>query len=173
MRWGLSFVASGVLLMAVNGAQADDYFVYDGQKYRSEQLAEAAVSPMKSVGAVRNRDGSYSVARAADGHYYVGGSVNGFPVVFLVDTGAKFSGLPNRMASNAGIRAGKAITLQTAAGPDRAGLSAGNTIVVGPFVVRDAAVVAGGKLDQALLGVEVLNRFQVTYGNGVMTLREN
>ena len=49
--------------------------------------------------------------RSADGHYYVPGAVNGFSVVFLIDTGATVSSLPDQFARNAGIRVGEETTL--------------------------------------------------------------
>jgi aspartyl protease family protein len=116
-------------------------------------------------------NGDYYVPRSADGHYYVPGFVNGHPVVFLVDTGASFSAIPAKLAHNAGIRAAIVGMVDTASSRVEAGVSQGNQLVVGNFTVRDTKIGVQDTLPIPILGVDVLNRFQVIYANGAMTIR--
>ncbi|EBB4596130.1 TIGR02281 family clan AA aspartic protease, partial [Salmonella enterica] len=93
------------------------------------------------------------------------------PVVFMVDTGARFTTLPVKLARNAGIRAGRATSFDTAAGRERGGITAANTVIVGPFAVEGAAIAVLERLSAPLLGMDVLNRFQIAYSGGFMILR--
>jgi aspartyl protease family protein len=111
------------------------------------------------------------VPRAADGHYYLAGAVNGFPVVFMVDTGASMTALPARFARNAGMRAGRVMSVETAAGRNRASASQANTVNIGPFKLTDVLVGIHEQLQIPLLGMDALNRFQISQTNGIMTLR--
>lgn len=152
-------------------AQQREYIIYDGQSYPGDQLDVAAASPVLVKPAQRLGSGDFSIPRAADGHYYISGTVNGFPVVFMVDTGARFTSLPAKLARNAGIRAGRVTSFDTAGGRERGGVTAANTVVIGPFAVQDAAVAVLERLATPLLGMDVLNRFQVAYAGGFMVLR--
>lgn len=147
------------------------FLIYDGQQYQSKDLPLASNSPVPVREAQRQRDGSYAIPRANDGHFYVQGSVNGFPVLFMIDTGAKFTSIPDRLAANAGIRAGRVSDFTTAAGKTQGALATGNTVRVGPFSVPNSTVAIMPRLDAPLLGVDVLNRFQITTVNGYMLLR--
>ncbi|WP_022981344.1 TIGR02281 family clan AA aspartic protease [Ideonella sp. B508-1] len=169
-------LAVGALALVMGSAAVGEsfqFFVYDGKQYGPSQIDVAAVTPAEVPAPIRQANGDYLVPRAADGHYYIGGAINGFPVVFMVDTGAKFTSVATATAANAGIRAGRAISVATAGGIERAGLSGGNTIVAGPFVLQGAGVAVLAKLDRPVLGMDVLNRFQIMYANGYMTMRSN
>ncbi|EFP63544.1 aspartyl protease family protein [Cupriavidus metallidurans] len=159
------------LAIGTSHAQQREYIVYDGQSYPGDQLDVAAASPVMVKPAQRLGNGDYSIPRAADGHYYIAGAVNGFPVVFMVDTGARFTTLPVKLARNAGIRAGRATSFDTAAGRERGGITAANTVIVGPFAVEGAAIAVLERLSAPLLGMDVLNRFQIAYSGGFMILR--
>lgn len=175
---GCARVLCGLLLAGgalSNSAAAQtpgtQFLIYDGQQYQSKDLPLASDSPVQVREPQRQRDGSYAIPRASDGHFYVAGSVNGFPVLFMIDTGAKFTSIPDRMAANAGIRAGRVSDFNTAAGRTQGALATGNTVRVGPFSVPRTTVAIMPRLDAPLLGVDVLNRFQITTVNGYMLLR--
>lgn len=153
-------------------AERVEYIVYDGQAYAPNQLESAASSPTLA-NAPYSSGNDYVIPRASDGHYYVAGSVNGFPVVFMVDTGASISVLPAKFARNSGIRAGRVMLIETAAGRSRASAAQGNILQIGPYKLTDAKVGINDRLDTPLLGMDALNRFQITQSNGMMILRAN
>lgn len=160
-----------VTLPAPAFGQARQFLVYDGKSYGPDQLDVAAVSPVAVAAPKRLPNGDFAVPRAADGHFYIAGAVNGFPVVFMVDTGARFTTVPARLASNAGIRVGRVAFFETAGGRERGGLSAANVLALGPFTVPDAAVAVLDRLQSPVLGMDALNRFQISHAHGFMTLR--
>lgn len=168
---GLFISATIVSAGAIAQPTGGQFFIYDGQQYQSKDLPLASDLPVQVREPQRQRDGSYAIPRASDGHFYVAGSVNGFPVLFMIDTGAKFTSIPDRIAANAGIRAGRVSDFNTAAGRTQGALATGNLVRVGPFSVPRATVAIMPRLDAPLLGVDVLNRFQITTVNGYMLLR--
>jgi len=145
------------------------FIVYDQQQYSPYQLELAARSPVvRQVAVLKN--GAYWVPRSPDGHFYVQGAVNGFPVVFMIDTGASQSTIPERYARNSGIRTGLEVVMNTAGGRVSAGETRGNRVQVGPFNLSNATVIAAPNLDQPLLGMSVLDRFTMTTDGVAMTL---
>lgn len=168
----LKAIGAVALLFATAACHAEQvvYGVFDGQKYSQDQLPLAAKSPVASE-LPRKLNGSYLVPRAPDGHYYLSVYVNGFPVVFTVDTGATFTAIPLSLSRNAGIRAGKQATASTANGNTRMWVSAGNTLIVGGYEIRNTNVNILERLDRPLLGMDILNQFQVTYSKGYMALK--
>ncbi|HZP20870.1 MAG TPA: TIGR02281 family clan AA aspartic protease [Bauldia sp.] len=105
---------------------------------------------------------SVSFTRAGGGHFAVRASVDGKPVLFMLDTGASFVTLTNEVAAGLGIDTGRlrySTPMQTANGPMRAASVTIDTLTVGPIERhRMAALVAPpGALDVSLLGMNFLN----------------
>ena len=115
-------------------------------------------------------NGDYVVNISPDGHYYLSGSINGFPVNFMVDTGADYCTVDASMARNLGIRAGMSITVDTANGQAVAGNTSGNLVTLPNVSLTNARVTVMEGLRSTLLGSEILNRLNINYGQGVMTI---
>ena len=120
--------------------------------------------------------GAMSIPRAADGHFYVQGAINGVSTIFLVDTGASLVTVSEAFARRAGIPPGTPITFQTANGTvpgslaDRVPVSLGGgseplstTIGIGLNMQSDQA--------ESLLGQSFLSRFDVSMEKDKMVLR--
>jgi aspartyl protease family protein len=112
--------------------------------------------------------------RNAQGHYVAGGTINGTPVTFLVDTGATDVAVPEGLADRLGLeRRGGGIS-QTANGPvavwqtvlDRVGI--GSIEVDG---VRASIVPSMGARDPVLLGMSFLKHLELVQRDGQLTLR--
>ncbi len=119
--------------------------------------------------------GEVVIQRSRDGHYYVGGAINGQPLTFMVDTGASTVVVSADLAVKIGLPRGVPTQFNTAGG------------MVWGETVSDQAVVAGGiqlkglsvgvvmqKMDQrdsALLGQNFLRYIDVIQSGDQMVLR--
>jgi len=122
-------------------------------------------------------DTRQSVSLTADGrgHFTAAGSVNGYPVTFLVDTGATSVAINAAEARRLGVdyTAGQAVGVQTAAGLVKAWRVTLNTVKVGGISVNqvEGLVVETG-LSIPLLGMSFLNRMEMKRDGQTMTLTQ-
>lgn len=116
-----------------------------------------------------------SLTADARGHFAAMGSINGFPVTFLVDTGATSIAINAAEARRMGLdyRAGQATGVNTAAGVVSAWHVKFNTVKVGGIVLNqvDGLVVEAG-LSVPLLGMSFLNRMDMRRDGQTMTLTQ-
>ncbi len=146
------------------------YVIIDGQRYGQDQIAAAVQSPARAS-EPRCDNTECEIPRSPDGHFYVQGSLNGHPVVWLIDTGATYTSVPTGVARNAGIRAGVSMEFQTAGGKSAGAVSGGNEVMVGGIRTTRVVVATSQKLNMNLLGASVLERFNITYEGNVMYMR--
>jgi aspartyl protease family protein len=144
------------------------FIVYDGASWGQSQnltkdLSEAASHPRIHKSAKLMPNGDYVVRVSPDGHYYLSGEVNGFPVRFMVDSGAATSSLPMRLALDAGIRVGVSKQVKIADGPINIGETSGNVITIAGRSIANTHIMVIDKLETALLGAEVLNMLDLSY----------
>ena len=122
-------------------------------------------------------DGRQSVSLTADarGHFAAAGSLNGYPMTFLVDTGATSIAISADDARRLGLdyRAGPAVGVGTAAGVVPAWRVKFNTVKVGSITLNqvDGMVVESG-LNVPLLGMSFLNRMDMKRDGQTMTLTQ-
>ena len=118
-----------------------------------------------------------SVSLTADvrGHFVAAGSLNGYPMTFLVDTGATSIAINAAEAKRMGLdyKAGQATAVGTAAGVVPAWRVKFNTVKVGSITVNqvDGMVVETG-LNVPLLGMSFLNRMEMNRDGQTMTLTQ-
>jgi aspartyl protease family protein len=118
-----------------------------------------------------------SVSLIADvrGHFAAAGSLNGYPMTFLVDTGATAIAISAAEARRIGLdyRAGAAAGVSTAAGVVPAWRVKFNTVTVGSITLNqvDGMVVETG-LNVPLLGMSFLNRMEMRRDGPTMTLTQ-
>jgi aspartyl protease family protein len=118
-----------------------------------------------------------SVSLTADvrGHFAAAGSLNGYPMTFLVDTGATAIAISAAEARRIGLdyRAGAAAGVSTAAGVVPAWRVKFNTVTVGSITLNqvDGMVVETG-LNVPLLGMSFLNRMEMRRDGPTMTLTQ-
>ena len=156
------------------GQQKINFVVIDGKKYQGEELPWAASHPALTTSPYLDSDKWYVVPRSADSHYYVQCLLNGFPVTFLIDTGATKTSIGLRVAKNAGIRAGITGQVSTANGVGQAMETTGNQMQVGAYTLSDVPVVVSlnqANGDLALLGMDVLKRFRIFQGKDSLQLQ--
>lgn len=115
------------------------------------------------------------ISRRADGHYYVGGSVNGRKVEFMVDTGATVIAMNSSDAERLGVdlRSAEQGAVGTAGGVVVAHFVDVPQVTVGAITVPyvKVAVLEGEFPQQILLGNSFLSRVNMTQESGVLVLR--
>jgi aspartyl protease family protein len=118
---------------------------------------------------------SVSLTADARGHFSAAGSVNGYPLTFLVDTGATAIAISAAEARRMGVdyKAGQAVGVGTAAGVVPAWRVKFNTVKVGGITTHmvDGMVMETG-LDVPLLGMSFLNRMEMKRDGQTMTLTQ-
>jgi aspartyl protease family protein len=116
---------------------------------------------------------SVSLTADARGHFAAAGSLNGYPVTFMVDTGATAIAINAAEAKRIGLdyKAGQAIGVGTAAGVVPAWRVKFNIVKVGGITLNqvDGMVVESG-LNVPLLGMSFLNRMEMRRDGETMTL---
>lgn len=116
------------------------------------------------------------IPRASNGHYMVGGFINGRPVEFMVDTGASSVAMNLNDAERLGVtfRRGKPIRVSTAGGVVQGFEIDLDKLVIGQITTYkvSATVVVGNFPSQILLGNSFLSQIEMTEEEGVMVLRK-
>lgn len=118
---------------------------------------------------------SVSLTADARGHFAAAGSLNGYPMTFLVDTGATSIAISAAEAKRIGLdyKAGRSAGVSTAGGVVPAWRVTFNTVKVGSISVNqiDGMVVETG-LSVPLLGMSFLNRMEMKRDGQTMTLTQ-
>ena len=118
---------------------------------------------------------SVSLTADARGHFAAAGSLNGYPVSFMVDTGATSIAISAAEARRMGLdyRAGRAYGVSTAAGVVPAWRVTFNTVRVGGITLNQVeGMVLETGLNVPLLGMSFLNRMEMRRDGQTMTLTQ-
>jgi aspartyl protease family protein len=118
-------------------------------------------------------NGELTVAKDRDGHFYIPSSIQGQPVMFLVDTGATLTSVSNDIAQLAKLPPGEPAQFNTAGGTRTGTIVSGVTLQVGPFTVSNMRVGTGLDMSDtknALLGQNFLSKFNTQINNDTLTL---
>lgn len=109
------------------------------------------------------------------GHFYADGSVNGYPLRFIVDTGATVVSLGAADARRLGLdpAKGQLGVTQTANGQTVVSRIRLDTVKVGDIVLHNVdALIHQNEMPVALLGMSFLNRLEMQREGDTMTLRK-
>ena len=157
----------GVKLIAADSGGAS--FDVDGKR-RTLGMGQSFAG-----GAPTDARQSVSLTADARGHFAAAGSLNGYPMTFLVDTGATSIAISAAEAKRIGLdyKAGQAAGVSTAAGVVPAWRVTFNTVKVGNISVNqvEGMVVEAG-LNVPLLGMSFLNRMEMKRDGQTMTLTQ-
>lgn len=115
--------------------------------------------------------GEIVIPRSSDGHYYVQGSINGFPVDFMIDTGASVVAISNELSRAANLPAGVPANFSTAGGMVSGEIVSGQTVEAGGIRVEGLSVSVGLHGKTALLGQNFLRKVDVIQSNDTLILR--
>lgn len=117
------------------------------------------------------------VYRGPDNLFRTTGSINGYPVNFLVDTGASSIAISSQEARRLGINyrlTGKPIWISTASGTEPGFNVVMDRVTIAGITLRSVQglVIEGAEPNTPLLGMSYLNRFEITNNGQIMTLRK-
>jgi aspartyl protease family protein len=118
--------------------------------------------------------GEVVIPRSRDGHYYVGGAINGRPLTFMVDTGASTVVVSADLAARIGLARGVPTPFKTAGGMVWGEMASDQTIEAGGIRLKGLRVGVVTQMDQrdyALLGQNFLRHIDVIQSGDQMILR--
>lgn len=121
-------------------------FVSLGQRLR----AEATGTPLQQGEEIR-------VPMAEDGHFWISGTVNGYEVRFLVDSGASTTVLSAAAAARAGVRGRDRGFISTANGTAEVSRGYAGTLKVGSIERTDFPVLINANDNTSVLGMNFLS----------------
>ncbi|MDV6343627.1 retropepsin-like aspartic protease [Nitrosomonas sp. Is37] len=116
-------------------------------------------------------DSEVMISRSWDGHYYVQGEINGYPIDFMVDTGASMVSVSYELAREANLPAGRPASFSAAGGKFLGEIVSGQDIKVGGILVKGLSVGIGMQGKVGLLGQNFLRRVEVVQSGDKMILR--
>ncbi len=115
--------------------------------------------------------GEVIIPRSRDGHFYVQGTINGYPAKFLVDTGASVVSISAEFARRANLPAGRSANFTTAGGVIQGEMVFDQTVEAGGIIVTGLSISVGLYGDVALLGQNFLQNIDVIQSEDQMILR--
>lgn len=155
----------GVRLLAADSERAS--FDVNGSR-RTLGMGQSAAG-----GAQGGARQSVSLTADGRGHFTASGSLNGYPLTFLVDTGATAIAISANDARRLGLdfKGGQAVGVSTAAGVVPAWRVKFSSVKVGNISLNhvDGLVLESG-LNMPLLGMSFLNRMEMQRDGQTMTL---
>ena len=107
--------------------------------------------------------------------YLATGEVNDMPAVFIVDTGATNVVIPQQLAQQAELRAGRASKAMTANGLITVYDTIIPTLSIGPLVMHDVVASINPAMQgrDVLLGMSALKDMEIQQSSGTHTIEQN
>jgi clan AA aspartic protease (TIGR02281 family) len=165
---GLDIVATSMLTVdIVPDGQHPSGFVLRA----SDRPVVSSIAPATAPKAAEQIAGGLLLPRAADGHYYLSGTIEGLPVQFMVDTGATGVAIPAELAQRLGYFSGRDLISNTANGRATGYAVRVRRLEFGPFVAENIEVAALPALDRPLLGMSVLQALEIRQTAAGLELR--
>ena len=108
------------------------------------------------------------------GHYVSSGTINGYDVVFLLDTGATDVAIPEPLAEKIGLLKGHEFYVKTANGNTKAYRTHLNSVAIGDIKRYDlnATILTNIAGDEVLLGMNFLKHFEIIQKGRSLTIRQ-
>lgn len=138
--------------------------VLDRQSNPNQSVATLQTSNYSEIVLTRNRSG----------HYVFDGEINRQKVTFLVDTGATTTAIPGELQRKLGLEAGPPMQVSTANGLATAYLTRLDQLAIGDIELYDvkATLISGMGVDEVLLGMNVLKRFELVQRGDQLIIRQ-
>jgi aspartyl protease family protein len=141
-----------------------------------QSLLDRENNPNSRVQSSINSQGVKEVVlkRNRMGHYVASGSINGQPVIFLLDTGATDVALPGVVARRLGIVGRATAQSHTAGGTVSSELTRLRQVQLGDIVLTDvrASILETMEGEEVLLGMSFLKRLEMVQRGDILTVRQ-
>ncbi len=106
------------------------------------------------------------------GHYVTSGRINGYPSVFLLDTGATYVAVPEYLAQKTGLKKGLPVSLSTANGRTTGYQTNIDELDIGQIRLTHIRAIITPNLDEVLLGMSALKQLEFTQRGNELTIRQ-
>jgi aspartyl protease family protein len=140
-----------------------------------QYFIDDARNPNRNLQTEPGPDGTLQVVlqRNRAGHYVADGTINGHPVVFLLDTGATQVALPLSLARRLDLPLRPGGIGRTANGDVETWSTRLDNVSLGGLTAQGVAatVLPGMEGEEALLGMNYLKRFELVQKGDTLTLR--
>ncbi len=141
------------------------------------QVLEQRENPNALPGGSISKQGVREVTleRNAQGHYVASGMINGYPVVFLLDTGATDVAVSEELANRLGLEKRGGAFSRTANGVVAVWQTVLDRVTLGVIEMRNVRATILPELkpaNQVLLGMSFLKKLELIQRDGVLTLRQ-
>jgi clan AA aspartic protease (TIGR02281 family) len=113
------------------------------------------------------------IKQGEGGHYFLSAEVNSHAPTFVVDTGATIVSLPTAFAKSATLFCNDKGLIDTANGPAKVCTTTITELKLGNFVLSNVNALIVPNLSQPLLGMNVLNFFNIEQKDNEMKLSEH
>jgi aspartyl protease family protein len=162
-KTGVTMLILGWVVMLALLSGLFDRFIKQ-QENPNQQVMGSRSATVNEVVLTRNRQH----------HYVANGTINGEPVIYLVDTGATHVAIPPHVANRIGLEAGYAGTAQTANGLVKTAHTELDSLTLGTINLENVrgSITYGMTGDQILLGMSALKNVEFTHRNGELTIRQ-
>lgn len=168
-----------VVLLAWSGNTLAERTIFkckgaEGMVYQTSPCAddEQSVSSWTAPEETTQPKRTVVLEQGVGGHYFLDSEINGNAVTFVVDTGASVVSLPDSVAAKAELACQHQVSMQTANGLTTACTAVIEKLKLGAFLIKDVEAVIVPNLSQPLLGMNVLQRFNITQDNNRMRITE-
>jgi clan AA aspartic protease (TIGR02281 family) len=166
-----------VLVISVfsHAANAEIYkCLTDGRdaKYQNSPCSESKQTEVKvNLPSVEHKQ---ITLKQTQGHYFIAGEINGVKFPFMIDTGASFVVVSKSLADKAKINcSGIFVTMNTANGKVQDCVAYVEKLKIFPFELNNIEVhIASNLATESLLGMNVLQKFNIEQRNGEMHFSE-
>jgi aspartyl protease family protein len=118
-------------------------------------------------------NGEIVLKRGPDGHFHWPGRLGDVEVLFMVDTGATSTALPERLAREAGLSSEGEVRSSTAGGVATGWRARAHLQLEGGVEARQLPVTVLPQLDAPLLGMDMLSKLQMNMSGNELRLKGN
>lgn len=112
------------------------------------------------------------IRQGQGGHYFLNGEINSHTLTFVVDTGATTIALPRTIAASASLFCNDKVLMNTANGLSGGCTTTISELKLGNFVLTNVTAVIAPNLTEPLLGMNVLQLFNIEQKEGEMRLSD-